>query len=343
MSVRRKDADGSLVVLFSTEQARATTNPYLTQLYRSLPLPVEQRHFSMRAALLSRYDVLHLHWPEYLLRHPGRLGTWAKRLCALLLLARLRLCRTPVVRTLHNLQPHESHGAIERWLLARIDRATRRWIRINATTPARAPATDTILHGHYRDWFAGLPRPAPERGRLLHFGLLRRYKGVEALLAAMHGLDDRGVQLRICGRPADDAIGQAVQDACRRDPRISAELAYVDDATLAREVGLAELVVLPYRQMHNSGTLLLALSLERPVLAPWSEANAAIADEVGPGWVHLYDGELEPALLARTLAWVRNVPRGTVPDLSRRDWDAIGRQHHRSYLAALGRGVEARA
>ena len=133
-----------------------------------------------------------------------------------------------------------------------------------------------------------------------------------------------------------------MQHACRHDRRISAELAYVDDAALAREVGLAELVVLPYRQMHNSGTLLLALSLARPVLAPWSEANAAIAEEVGPGWVHLYEGELAPALLALTLARVRDGRRGPAPDLSRREWLAIGREHHRSYLAALGRDAEAR-
>jgi beta-1,4-mannosyltransferase len=338
MGARRKD--GSMVVLFSTEQAGATTNPYLTQLYRALPAPVRQRHFSMRAALLSRYDVLHLHWPEYLLRHPGRAGTWAKRLCTLLLLVRLRLCRTPVVRTLHNLQPHESRGVVERWLLARMDRATARWIRINAATPARAPATDTILHGHYRDWFAGMSRPPPQRGRLLHFGLIRPYKGVETLLAALQGLADREVRLRICGKPADARIAGVVERACRHDARISAELAYVDDATLAWEVGLAELVVLPYLQMHNSGTLLLALSLERPVLAPWSEANAAIADEVGAGWVHLYDGELDPALLARTLARVRDGRRSATPDLSLRDWEALGRQHHRTYLAALGRGAE---
>jgi len=337
----RKADTSPLVVLFSTEAPGEKTNPYLTQLYAALPHRVVVRHFSMRAALLSRYDVLHLHWPEYLMRHPSAAGTWAKRLCTGLLLMRLRLQRTPVVRTLHNLQPHESRGASERWLLGQLDRLTRRWIRINDATPVRPPFTDTILHGHYRDWYAQAERPPAEPGRLLHFGLLRPYKGVEALLEAMQGCADAQLRLRICGNPETTGIGDTVSAACARDARISALLAYVDDATLAREVSLAELVVLPYRQMHNSGTLLLALSLSRPVLAPWSESNAAIAAEVGPGWVFLYDGEMDTALLERSIATLRATPRSEHPDLSRRDWPAIGHQHLRSYLEALGRDGDA--
>jgi len=333
----RTTAAPPLTVLFSTEPPGAKTNPYLSQLYVALPAAVELRYFSMRAALLSRYDVLHLHWPEYLLRRPSAVGTWAKRLCVLLLVLRLKVTRTPVVRTLHNLQPHESRGRSERWLLAQLDALTRRWIRINEATPVRPPFTDTILHGHYRDWFARMPQPAARRGRLLHFGLLRPYKGVETLLAAVQGLGDPELSLRICGNPANDEIRGSVQDACAQDARITALLAYVDDKTLASEVAQAELVVLPYRQMHNSGTLLLALSLARPVLAPWSESNAAVAEEVGPGWVFLYDGELDAALLSAQLQRARDAARAATPDLSRREWPAIGRQHHRTYLEALGR------
>ncbi|MDH5835572.1 glycosyltransferase [Luteimonas kalidii] len=328
------DAD-RIVVLFSTERPGPTTNPYLSQLYGALPAPLEQRYFSMREALWGDYDVLHLHWPEYLLRHPRRIGTWAKHACVLLLLVRLRARRTAVVRTLHNVQPHEDGGRVERWLLRGLDRATRRWIRINAATPPRVPATDTILHGHYRDWFAAMPRPSPEPGRLLHFGLIRPYKGVESLISAMERLQDPQVRLRICGRPSDARIRRDVEQACLRDPRISARLDYLDDATLAAEVGLSELVVLPYRQMHNSGTLLLALSLGRPVLAPRSPANAAIADEVGHGWVHLYEGELAPSVLADALARTRAGGRTSLPDLSRREWPAIGLAHLAAYRDAL--------
>jgi beta-1,4-mannosyltransferase len=336
MTMAREATLPEITVLFSTEQPGEKTNPYLTQLYAALPERVTPRFFSMRDALMSRYDVLHLHWPEYLLRHPTRLGTLAKQCAVALLLLRLKLGGTPIVRTLHNVAPHEDHGAIERALLGWMDRMTRRWIRINAATPVRPPFTDTILHGHYRDWFARMPQAASVPGRLLHFGLIRPYKGVEALLDAMGDVGRAGVSLRIVGNPATPQMRERVERACAEDDRISALLAYVEEPVLAREVSQAELVVLPYRQMHNSGTLLLALSLARPVLAPWSESNAALAEEVGPGWVFLYEGDFEPALLESTLDKVRGTPRGSAPDLSQRDWPRIGRLHYRTYLEALG-------
>lgn len=330
-----------ITVLFSTEAPGDKTNPYLTQLYDALPEQVTPRFFSMRDALLSRYDVLHLHWPEYLLRHSSRLGTWAKQCATALLLLRLKLAGTPIVRTLHNVAPHEDRGAIERTLLGWIDGMTRRWIRINATTPVRPPFTDTILHGHYRDWFADAPQARSVPGRLLHFGLIRPYKGVETLLDAMRGIAAPGVSLRIVGNPATPQMRQRVEQACAEDARISALLAYVEEPVLASEVGQCELVVLPYRQMHNSGTLLLALSLARPVLAPWSESNATLAEEVGPGWVFLYEGEFDGALLTATLDKMRSTPRSDAPDLSQRDWPRIGRLHYRTYLEALGLDGEA--
>ncbi|EKU25047.1 glycosyltransferase [Xanthomonas graminis] len=330
-------------VLLSTERPTATTNPYLTQLYAALPQQVQLHFFSMRAALLSRYDVLHVHWPEYMMRHPTAVGTLAKQACMALLLLRLKLGGVPLVRTLHNVVPHEDKGWRERLLLRWTDRLTARWIRINATTPERAPATDTILHGHYRDWYAAMPQPPRVPGRLLHFGLLRPYKGVETLVATLQALPDPALSLRIAGNPINAQIRAVVEQACAADPRISARLQYVEDEVLAREVAEAELVVLPYRQMHNSGTLLLALSLARPVLAPWSAANAAIAEEVGPGWVLLYQGELDAAQLADALAQAQRLPADAVPNLSRRDWCAIGLQHYRSYLDARGVRSEVRA
>ena len=126
-----------------------------------------------------------------------------------------------------------------------------------------------------------------------------------------------------------------VQAACRRDARVGALLQYVDNDVLAHEIGQAQLVVLPYRQMLNSGALLLALSLARPVLAPRSGANAAIAEEVGEGWLTLYRGELDAATLAAALRRQAGRDPRARPDLSRRDWPALGAQHYGSYLRAL--------
>jgi beta-1,4-mannosyltransferase len=325
-----------IVVLQSIPPPDDTTNPYLRQLVAALPREVETRYYSLRSALFARYDLFHVHWPEYLLRHPHPVRALLKRLGVCALLLRLWATGTPVVRTLHNLQPHEGGGWFEQALLGGFERLTTRRIHINAAGDDHE-ATDTILHGHYRDWFAARQIPPTVPGRVLYFGLIRPYKGVESLLQAFGALSDSALPgvwptLRIVGNPASDGMRATVQDACRGDPRISALLRYVDDSVLAREIGEAQLVALPYRQMHNSGALLLALSLARPVLVPWSEANARLAEEVGPGWVRLYHDVLDAEALAGAL---RMPLPPELPDLSRRDWPALGRQHHATYASAL--------
>jgi beta-1,4-mannosyltransferase len=88
--------------------------------------------------------------------------------------------------------------------------------------------------------------------------------------------------------------------------------------------------------MHNSGALILALSLRRPALVPRTPTTEALSAEVGEGWIHLYDGDLNAADLA--IALHAQAPT-TPPDLTARDWFAIGEQHVRAYVTSMGRGV----
>ena len=327
----------SITVLQSVRPQNENDNPYVKQVVAAVSPHARVALFSWRTALFGRYDVFHVHWPEFLLREAGRNRALQYALFLALIL-RTALSRRPVVRALHNLAPHGGASVLERLLLQLLDRHTRIWIRLNVVTAPRAPHTATILHGHYRDWFAGFEVPPPIPGRLLYFGLIRPYKGVETLLDSFFALDrDRvpDAALRIVGQPADDALRERILDACAADARISALLDYVDDATLAREVGRAELVVLPFRKMLNSGSLLLALSLDRPVLAPRNDANEALADEIGPGWVDLYEGELDGEILTAALARVRTTRRAPTPDFSRREWTEAGKLHYHAYLAAI--------
>ena len=296
---------------------------------------VEHRFFSWPRAILTRYDVFHVHWPELTIRASSRTKRSLRRRYLDAFLLRAKITRTPIVRHLHNVEPHEAGNAAEARSLARFDRATDFYIRLNPTT---VPPTDkpvvTALHGHYRKAYADHPVPPAERGHLLYFGILRPYKNVDLLARVFSEIDDDDLRLRIVGSPA---VGQRemVESHVARDPRISAEIRYVTDAELAHEVGRAELVILPYSEMHNSGAILVAMSLGRPVLAPRTPANSALAAEVGPGWIIEYDGELETETILDAVAQVRTQPRGDMPDLSERDWDHVGLIIEDAYRQAI--------
>lgn len=314
-----------------------STNPYLLQLVQSLRPLVDVRCFSWRVALGGRYDVLHIHWPEVLLRGSTFPRTWAKRFLFALLLLRLRLSRIAIVRTLHNVDPHETGPWAERILLAACDRQTALWIRLNPTT--RPPIADrpisTILHGDYREWFARHPRPASVPGRLLSFGLLREYKGVDLLADVFGDVTAPGSTLHVAGSPASPEFADQLRTIAARDRRITLALGYVSDADLAHEVGEAELVVLPYREMHNSGAILLALSLARPVLVPSTPVTEMLREEVGDCWVHTYEGTISDLAIRAACAEVRNHSAMVLPDLTLRNWPDIARQHREAYVDAV--------
>jgi beta-1,4-mannosyltransferase len=220
-------------------------------------------------------------------------------------------------------------------LLRLFDRWTSYGIAINAhTEPPVGLPTAVILHGHYRDWFARFPQSGSVPGRLAYFGLIRPYKGVEDLIAAFRGLPDDGLSLTVSGKPRTPELTGELRAGAAGDDRITLELEYVSDERLAARVSEAELVVLPYREMHNSGAALAALSMSRPVLLPANAVNVELGDEMGPGWVLTYDGDPTTEVLRQGLAELAATERSPEPNLSRREWSETGRRHVEAYAEA---------
>ena len=326
----------------SFRRPRPTSNPYLSLLWAGLcdADGVDPHFFSWSAALWGRWDVLHVQWPETLLSGRTR---WRRRVNELryaLLLARVRLTRRGLVRTAHNVTAHTPTSRIG-GLLARL---TERWadqaIRLNDATPIRpGVGVRTVPHGHYRDWYQLPEQITPHPTRLLFFGLIRPYKGLEELLAAVLGAPEATMELRIVGAPADPELAARVHAAAATDARISCDLRHLADTELSAEIGAAAVVVLPYRELHNSGALLLALSLDRPVLVPDGKVTQALAEEVGAQWVQRYPSStgsvqvesLEAALVAAADLTGR-------PDLAARDWSGTAAAHRAVYRLAAEAG-----
>jgi glycosyltransferase involved in cell wall biosynthesis len=235
----------------------------------------------------------------------------------------------------HNLELPEGLSRREVVLLRWAERWTTLRIRINETTELDdSTPVETIVHGHYRDWYAPHPRRERCPGRLAFVGQVRRYKGVDRLVEAFGETTDAGLSLRIAGRPTSEGLADQLRAAAAADPRIGLSLTYVPDSGLVAEVSEAELVVLPYREMHNSGGALAALSLDTPVLVPDNAVNRRLAEEVGPGWVHTFVPPLTGDDLTGALERQRGTPPAALPDLSRREWDDAGRAHVAAYRRA---------
>jgi glycosyltransferase involved in cell wall biosynthesis len=177
--------------------------------------------------------------------------------------------------------------------------------------PAAYPLGNTIVrvipHGPYNHVVNVQPLGADARVgspfRLLNFGVVRPFKGVEDLVAAFSMLDrDQASQFRlsIVGETwegwtvPDQAIAHSPHaDLIERVDR------YVSDEELADYVARADAVVLPYHRSSMSGPLHVALAAGLPVVVTSVGGLAeAVRDYAGAALVPPKDpGALRDALL----------------------------------------------
>lgn len=327
-------------VLMSYSTAKNSLNPF-TQLLSAAIAQAggEAVDFGWSTAIFGKYDLVHLHWPEHLLR--GRRGArrLAVRALFLIFLLRSAVTRVPMVRTVHNLEPHDRVAPLDRLTLGWADRLTDHWILMNRSVLDPRRSETVIPHGDYRPWLQNFDQASGSSHvdgtptRFLFFGLIKRYKGPEEVIRAFSGSPiDSPIALSIRGTPSDGDLAAEIDLLCSADARIDVQFGRMRDQDLIDEILASEFVVLPYRNLYNSGALLLALSCGRPVLVPEGAVAAELAAEFGDDWVIQYDSPLEAAdLLA--LSEVPLPAEG--PNLQDRAWPEIGHAHVRLYRSLI--------
>lgn len=310
---------------------------YVDHMLHPGPPELTAKPFSWHRALLTKYDVLHVHWPENLFRASNKVRSFAKAVLFMLLLAKLKLTSVAVVRTVHNLDPHEKGNWIEGRLVEALDRLVALYITLNSTTRIKTQKrVRIILHGHYRGRYQSQILRERKQNSILYFGLIRQYKGVPDLIRSFADLDHEDASLTIVGKPSGSELRNQITELCANDIRIRAILEFVPDDELAEEIRAAQLVVLPYKEMHNSGAMILALSLSRPVLVPKTEANMAIQAELGSEWVHTYESdELRSRTLKKALVDTSMLDDADEPNMDSRSWNNVKELHYRAYLDAI--------
>lgn len=319
-------------------QNSVVLNPYLKLLTDALPEDrIRTRWFRWKGVFVDSFDVLHVHWPEFYLRHRTLIGRAIKTLLFTVFLARIAITRRTVVRTIHNLKPHEDGSWFERFLLARLERLTSLWIVMNETTPTTDPGRTVLIpHGHYRGWHSPPREVRPQTGRLVTFGRLRAYKGVGELISAFHELSTpTPLTLHVLGKPDSANAGESIRRIANGDTRIRFDLRFIPDDELAAEILDCEFVVLPYRDILNSGSALLALSLNRPVILRNTDSTKLLAEEFGDEWVSLFSGDLTPDKLLTSVDGLRRSPRAEEVDMSNRDWPTLAVELADAYVRAI--------
>jgi glycosyltransferase involved in cell wall biosynthesis len=331
-------------------------NPYNWLLYTNMQqLGVEVEEYSRSKVWKNRYDIWHLHWPELPLNGKNRLKAIVKMLELLLQISWARLQGTKIVWTAHNLAAHERlYPKLESWFWQALIQRLDGYISLSQAGLAAAqqqfPALThlpgfVVPHGHYRGEYVdnlsaqqartALKIPISQKV-ILFFGRIRAYKNVVELIRVFKQLDDPNVVLYIVGRPEFPELRAALQQESTLDDRVHLCLDFIANDQVQTYFRAADLVVLPYREILNSGSALLALSFDRPILVPLKGALGELQAQVGEPWVHTYSGEINSATIAESLHWVENTPRTTRPPLEMLDWSELAQQTLDAYQAIVG-------
>jgi glycosyltransferase involved in cell wall biosynthesis len=286
-------------------------NPYGALLYTRLAaLGIAVDEFNVQALLRGTYDVWHIHWPDRI-ASPGNAFLALKRaLGFIVLLGVAKLRGVKVIWTVHNLRPHEPrHPRVQRLVRMFFLRAVDGYLSLSDAAKeetqrlyprlSRIPGFVT-RHGHYRGVYPdsitrelaratlGLPAQAYV---FLFFGQIRPYKNLVALLHQFAQYNDPNSRLVIAGHAPEPEYGDTIREIAAHDPRVVCRLSFVADQDIQTFMRAADLVVLPYVDILNSGAALLALSFEVPVLVPAKGSMAELQDAFGSYWVRLYNGE----------------------------------------------------
>lgn len=297
------------------------------------------------------HSLVHVHWPEAMARHRLTAGALLKSALMVGGLVAARLRGRKVIWTVHNLQTHEgaARPMLETLAWAVFQRAVSGVILLTAGAEAefltRYPQLAdrpraVIPHGHYR----ALARPDADRAAardragiaagsavITFFGLVRPYKGVRELIEAFREADISDSHLVIAGQTmgglTEPQFPDAIEQQIGVSERITGHLRRLSDEELSTLMAMTDLTVLPFRRVLNSGSVLFALSSNRPVCAPRLGALPEIQAQVGPEWLYLYDPPLTPEILRDALRWALEDRRGARPNLDAFDWRVIGLAH----------------
>ena len=323
-------------VLFSTPEERRVENPYISLLTRA----VEEAgwhvaRFSWVSALFGRYRAFHVHWPEGLIVGQTRPRSLIKQFLLLLLMVRLSMTNVTVVRTIHNASPHDmQYGKLGRFLTWLLDRRTDTWIHLSAYSVEEMHHSHDffIPHGSYVEWFAQYSPVVAGMSAVdvLYFGQVRPYKGVEQLITAASEAG-AAVRVLVAGKAIEKGYADEIGRCADGIDGVELRLEFIPDGELWSLLNHCVLVVLPFREIWNSGSLLLALSAGRPVLISDSLLAREFEDEFGAGWVRRFSGSLTGEELLEAVRWARARTESGTPSFARRLWNEIGMAHASLY------------
>lgn len=230
-------------------------------------------------SVIKNSDILHIHWIDLIIRFKRLPANVYFSLIAISICIYMKLFRKKIVWTIHNIRNHEGDRLWLEYIFSRVLGVLADKVIVHSEfavdvvhdylkIPHRKIAV--VRHGNYDAVVTSLPR-SPIEGRkggkrFLFFGQVRRYKGIVELIEAFEKLS-ADHNLRIEGRAMPD-LEDVINAKIEHIENIQFKAGYISEQELEEALAWADFVVLPYKEVLTSGSVLFALTASRPVIVP---------------------------------------------------------------------------
>jgi glycosyltransferase involved in cell wall biosynthesis len=245
---------------------------------------IDDRFFGiLRTAIKIKPTYIHFDW---ITSYYYRRSLWMTILSIPIFMIQLLIVRyilnIKLVWTLHNIQPHDSNHNKIHAFCRRFFAKQCTWIRIfSEDSLHRAQKALNIINkfkvvpeGSYVDYYKNTLNMEEARSRLglqldnfvfLYLGSIKPYKGIENLLDSFKILNIENSKLIVAGKSFNlDYLKSLNFD----QPRVQFRDDFIPDDELEQYFNAANVVVLPFNNVENSGSVILAMGFKKPIIAP---------------------------------------------------------------------------
>lgn len=289
------------------------SNPYNYLLYSGIEThDVEVREFSFISCLRLNYDVIHIHWPELYLNSHYFLKALINSSVLLLCLGFAKICGKKIIWTVHNLQPHQiRYRRLNRifWSLylhlvdgiISLSRCNEELFFKQFQWLKKLPSI-AIHHGLYKGFYSDSISQAqarqqlsigPEQQVCLFIGQIKTYKNIDRLIELFNNTAQlMNKVLIIAGKFESDSYFNKIRAQAQGNPNIIIHNSYIPGDELQLYFRAADLCILPFKNIFNSGSVLLSISFDTPVLVPDSSNFNEYAEMLDEGLIYTFKGQL---------------------------------------------------
>lgn len=262
--------------------------------------------------LKNDVDVFHLNWADFYMREDSGLKTMIKASIFAFQLFLIKIYCDKLVWTSHNKLNHERN-------FPKIDKAIRKFIcSLASEVQVWDQNTKEILvdflgvseeklaiipYGNYippfkdkdlesekeierRYGFEGFEKT------YLYFGAIRPYKQVGTLIDEFKESMSDDHLLIVAGNPLNQKLDEEIRASAEGEENIYLDLEFVPEKRIAEYAKVSDFAVFPYKDIFNSGSIVMSLTLSLPFIAP----DKGVVRSYSPEGNIIYKRSLKEAL-----------------------------------------------